>query len=1002
MVALSIGTLNTHGSAKDRLLYVNKMMQNHDIMLIQEHWLHNEQLTILQSEMDNVCVHGISGMHNSTLLHGRPFGGCAILWRRDLKCSVTPVSMATTRACGAIMSMEGLKLLIISVYMPTDSGSANIEQYKDTLNVISATMNTCDISNVIIGGDFNADLARTQSQSTRLLNKFVESEALVLGNLLSFSDCDYTFESKASGARSIVDHFLFSQTMHHSIQQYFVSHDGDNLSDHSLLSAQLDVTANVTYIKTDNGNSSNNVPVWTKASHEQLELYKIALDNNLSDIRMPWQALQCNDTACSNEVHLQQINAFHNDIIDACIKSSDKHIPIRSKSAKSKPGWVEHVQPHKETALFWHQLWKDNGCPRDGIVADIRRRTRARYHLAIKQLKHNEDNIRAKNMADAILNNDSRNFWTEVKKVRKANKSVPTQIDGMSDERDVANLFASKYETIYNSVSYNDNDMDALLHTIDSDIHAKCKSGGCTKSHRITPGEVSKCISNLKYGKHDGYLGHYTDHLINGTQRLHIMLSLLYSSMLIHGFTPEAMLLSTIAPIPKDMKKSLNDSTNYRGIALSSTIGKLLDSIIIMNNPEILSSIDIQFAYKEGYSTTQCTFAVNETVDYYMNNGSNVHVILLDATKAFDRVHYIKLFNELRMRNICPTLCKFLALQYTMQRCRIKWSSYISEQFTASNGVKQGGVLSPILFTVYMDKLLEQLKMSNVGCHIGHIFSGAFAYADDIILLSPTRSGMQAMINICETFSREYCISFNASKSKHVYFCRDKKVVPTPFNMQNSMIPTVPFEKHLGNWIGNGSCEKIIDDNIKSLYKNTNLLLSQFPKTSISTRYRLFKSYCMSVYGSQLWDYSGKHCNKFYIAWRKCIRRLLGIPHNTHCRYLHLICDDIPVDLQLHARFINFMKACSKSSSDIVRICSTLALNSSRSVASKSWFHICNTWNVEKDISLVNVNNVKLYCKSLDETADKMCTGLICDLLILRECDNDRNLTELIEELCTS
>ena len=157
---LSIGTLNTHGSADDRMMYLNKAMKQHEFMMVQEHWLLSEQLSTFQSSVENVCVHGISGMSDSTLLHGRPYGGCAILWRKDLNCSVSPIQMETKHACGVAVSMNDVNFLLICVYMPTDSGNTNVDAYNETLSHISAAMNKCNINRVIIGGDFNADLSR--------------------------------------------------------------------------------------------------------------------------------------------------------------------------------------------------------------------------------------------------------------------------------------------------------------------------------------------------------------------------------------------------------------------------------------------------------------------------------------------------------------------------------------------------------------------------------------------------------------------------------------------------------------------------------------------------------------------------------------------------------------------------------------------------------------------------------------------------------------------------
>ncbi len=120
MNMLSIGSLNLHGHAADRLSYVEKVMDTHDILMIQEYWLHDSQIDKLQS--NNVCVHGISGMDSDKLLTKRPFGGVAIIWRKNLEWTVTPTKIDSRRLCGATINISGYKMLLLSVYMPVDDG----------------------------------------------------------------------------------------------------------------------------------------------------------------------------------------------------------------------------------------------------------------------------------------------------------------------------------------------------------------------------------------------------------------------------------------------------------------------------------------------------------------------------------------------------------------------------------------------------------------------------------------------------------------------------------------------------------------------------------------------------------------------------------------------------------------------------------------------------------------------------------------------------------------
>ncbi len=163
-----------------------------------------------------------------------------------------------------------------------------------------------------------------------------------------------------------------------------------------------------------------------------------------------------------------------------------------------------------------------------------------------------------------------------------------------------------------------------------------------------------------------------SDNIIHGTHSLYVLLTIVFNAMLIHGVSPDSMILGTMVPIPKNKKKSLCNSDNYRAIALSSIIGKILDWVILIKERHVLKSSNLQFGFKNNLSTTQCTFCMMETVNYYNFNRSNVYVLLLDATKAFDRVKYCKLFRELSNRQMSPLVIRLLMYMYTNQRLRVR------------------------------------------------------------------------------------------------------------------------------------------------------------------------------------------------------------------------------------------------------------------------------------------------------------------------------------------
>ena len=123
-------------------------------------------------------------------------------------------------------------------------------------------------------------------------------------------------------------------------------------------------------------------------------------------------------------------------------------------------------------------------------------------------------------------------------------------------------------------------------------------------------------------------------------------------------------------PIPKDKRKSKSDSENYRGIALSSFLGKILDWIILIENSDQLSTSDLQFGFESNSSTVQCTYTLLECVNYYSLMTPILTLFFLDASKAFDRVNYVKLFKCLLKRGVSPVTCRLLLKLYTKQKCR--------------------------------------------------------------------------------------------------------------------------------------------------------------------------------------------------------------------------------------------------------------------------------------------------------------------------------------------
>ena len=134
-------------------------------------------------------------------------------------------------------------------------------------------------------------------------------------------------------------------------------------------------------------------------------------------------------------------------------------------------------------------------------------------------------------------------------------------------------------------------------------------------------------------------------------------------------------------------------------------------------------------------------------------------------------------------------------------------------------------MISPLLFSCYIDNLLSQLQHSGLGCHVGLSYAGAFGYADDIALLAPSLQCLKGMISICEEYARSHSITFNPNKSKLLCYNADLTGVVPQLYLNGEIIPVVESDKHLGNYILTNIHDRNIIGSVSDLYQRSNWVI---------------------------------------------------------------------------------------------------------------------------------------------------------------------------------
>ena len=350
-----------------------------------------------------------------------------------------------------------------------------------------------------------------------------------------------------------------------------------------------------------------------------------------------------------------------------------------------------------------------------------------------------------------ITPDNLKQFWKEVQKLNSS-PPVAQTVAGVNGDVGIAAMWKNHFSDILNSA---DGAKEAVLERLRADKPA---------IDPFTVPEVLEALNELSLGRSPGCDELYAEHFRTAGIPCATHLSLCFSMMMRHKYLPQSLTDVVLCPIVKDKTGDVTDKGNYRPIALATVCSKILEKVILKRCRLGLVTSDHQFGFKNGHSTDMAVFAFKEIVDHYLRNSSPVFICFLDARKAFDRVNHWTLFDKLLRRGVAASIVQLLASWYGSQTFRVMWGSCLSEGFHVSNGVRQGGILSPYLFNVYIDELSYKLDSSGVGCHyLGSV--NHLCYADDMVLLSPTPQGLQKLLDVCARYADAHDIAFNVKKT---------------------------------------------------------------------------------------------------------------------------------------------------------------------------------------------------------------------------------------------
>jgi hypothetical protein len=398
--------------------------------------------------------------------------------------------------------------------------------------------------------------------------------------------------------------------------------------------------------------------------------------------------------ACDNPLRAQYCaNYLYDHIVAALLKSSGECV-LCAKPGSYKSWWSDALTDLERKSCEAHELWSACNCPRQGEVFMEMRRTKLTYKQAIKVHIMAGDNCLSNELNDLLLSKDITGFW-HTWNAKMCHSGVSPVIDDVSDSLTIADKFAQMFKSNC-LASSNDYPCEG---SVRDQFSISLNNGGL---ERLEIATVDHCIAIMKKGKAPGVDGIETEHLIHAHPLLVMQLCILFNIVLQHAVVPNAFHHGIIVPVVKDRRGDATDINDYRAITLSSCISKLFELCIIELYGDKLVSSPLQFGFKKKLGTSHALYTMRSTIEYFVHHGSTVHVAFLDISKAFDHVDHAVLFWRLLDIGVPVNIVKLLSAWYNASFACVRWGSCLSSRFSLTSGVRQGGVLSPLLFNVYI------------------------------------------------------------------------------------------------------------------------------------------------------------------------------------------------------------------------------------------------------------------------------------------------------------
>uniref|UniRef100_A0A8D8UV16 Craniofacial development protein 2 n=2 Tax=Cacopsylla melanoneura TaxID=428564 RepID=A0A8D8UV16_9HEMI len=758
-------------------------------------------------------------------------------------------------------------LNLIQVYAPTaDKDEEEVEQFYKEIETVLKLAKNQDVT--IVMGDLNAKIGQGEqdewvgkhglgerNERGDRLHQFCQENSMVISNTLfeHHKRHLYTWKSPQDRpdhiVRNQIDYFMIKQRYKNSVKNAKTYPGADVGSDHSLLVAEIKVRLK---------------NIKRHARKARIDTNQLRNVNTMGDV---YQEVNEN---------LKNLKAKG----DTSVEKDPEDIWMSIKSAVIEP-CRKYLKPEKRQE---RQDWMNDEIlklmeeRRTAKTKDqhMYRELKKRIRYQCRQAKEIWLKDKCREIEELQQRHDLHNLHKKIKEFTGTNRKQRSYILTDNDGNIILDIESQirQWEG-YIKTLFEDQREQIEIETVEE------------TGPTILKEEVKRAIESTKSGKALGPDEVPVD-VLKLIEAQHLdAITALFNRIYTTGNIPREWLESTFVTLPK--KPNAKKCDEYRTISLMSHTLKVFLKVIHRRIFQKLEDdiSDTQFGFRNGYSTRDALFAYNVLVQRCLDINQNVYACFIDYNKAFDKVKHNQLIEVLKCKNLDSRDIRIIVNLYFNQIATVRVQETITDPIEIKRGVRQGCVLSPLLFNIYSEEIFARaLKHDSGGIRVNGTAVNNLRYADDTILIAENMQDLQTMLDNVVTASQHFGLTLNTKKTKYMIITKSN-IPPENLYVDGEQLERVNKYTYLGT---NVTCTADYCSEIKIRIEKARAAFVKIKKMlcsrdlSLDLRVRMLKCYVFSVlyYGVETWTLN-KECEKRLEAFEMwTYRRMQRISWTDH------------------------------------------------------------------------------------------------------------------------